>query len=73
MQSNPRFYSLDTQIGGDQKTYQENVDDIIMNSISRLKKSQLVEHVENGADSGKLSATPFGEIMSKVCHPMCLI
>ncbi|KJA27175.1 hypothetical protein HYPSUDRAFT_75106, partial [Hypholoma sublateritium FD-334 SS-4] len=66
MQSNPRFYSLGTHSGSDQKTYQENVDDIIMNSISRLKKSQLLEHVENGADSGKLSATPFGEIMSKM-------
>lgn len=73
MQSNPNFYSLDTHIGSDQKTYQENVDDIIMKSITRLKKSQLVDHVENGPNSGKLSATPFGEIMSKVCHSMRLM
>ncbi len=73
MQSNPNFYSLDTHIGSDQKTYQENVDDIIMKSITRLKKSQLVDHVENGPSSGKLSATPFGEIMSKVCLSTRLI
>lgn len=66
MQSNPKYYSIDTEIDTAQKTYQEAADDIVMNSIVRLQRSQLIEHTESGCDQGKLVATNYGEIMSKV-------
>ncbi|KAF9482801.1 P-loop containing nucleoside triphosphate hydrolase protein [Pholiota conissans] len=65
MQRNTKFYSLNPAMDND-KSYEENVNDIILGSIEQLKKSQLVDHVEGGCDVGKLSSTKYGEIMSKL-------
>ncbi|KDR81750.1 hypothetical protein GALMADRAFT_59618 [Galerina marginata CBS 339.88] len=62
MQKNPKYYALgpvDTQNSG------EDLDNVVMESISQLKKTLLIDHVETGEDVGKLSSTQYGEIMSR--------
>jgi replicative superfamily II helicase len=67
MQRNPKFYCLKSEGDNETRSHQENINDIIRDSIEQLKKSELIHHVENGNDVGKLSSTKYGEIMSKVC------
>ena len=63
MKKNPNYYSLGTK---DNQTYEECIDEVVMDSVTKLKKTELIEHVESGKDSGKLTSTEYGEIMSKV-------
>jgi len=63
MKKNPNYYSLGTK---DNQTYEECIDEVVMDSVAKLKKTGLIEHVEGGKDSGKLTSTQYGEIMSKV-------
>jgi len=63
MKKNPNYYSLGTK---DNQTYEECIDEVVMDSVAQLKKTELIEHVEDGKDSGKLTSTQYGEIMSKV-------
>lgn len=61
LQKNPRHYA----IGKDEnQTWQEKVDDLVMQSITRLKETELVDH-ENESN-GSLCSTEYGDIMSKV-------
>ncbi|KIM49392.1 hypothetical protein M413DRAFT_107246 [Hebeloma cylindrosporum] len=62
MKKNPDYYSLGTK---DNQTYEECIDEVVMDSVTKLKKTELIEHVESGKDSGKLTSTKYGEIMSK--------
>ncbi|KAF7986542.1 hypothetical protein HWV62_26264 [Athelia sp. TMB] len=61
LQKNPRHYA----IGKDEnQTWQEKVDDLVMQSITRLKETELVDHeIES---NGSLCSTEYGDIMSKV-------
>lgn len=63
MQQNPRYYAL-----GDEKdrTCQERVDEMVMNSVSQLKEISLIQYDEQGGEGAALRSTPYGEIMSKV-------
>jgi ATP-dependent DNA helicase HFM1/MER3 len=63
MKKNPNYYSLGTK---DNQTYEECIDGVVMDSVMKLKKAELIEHVESGKDSGELASTQYGEIMSKV-------
>lgn len=61
IQQNPRHYAIGK--GGNQ-TWQERVDEMVMESVERLKENQLVESPDDG--SSALSSTEYGDIMSKV-------
>jgi len=63
MKKNPNHYSLGTK---ENQTYEDCIDEVVMDSVAKLKKAELIEHVENGKDTGKLTTTQYGEIMTKV-------
>ncbi len=62
MQRNPQYYAIFDSDG----RATSNGDHLVMQSIERLKKAELVE-VEDPKTSEKLRTTEYGEIMSKVC------
>lgn len=65
MQKNPAHYHVAKALN---QTWQERLDEMVMSSIDKLKKSELVT---DGQD-GSLEPTEFGGIMSKVSfssHP----
>jgi ATP-dependent DNA helicase HFM1/MER3 len=63
IQKNPRHYALGK---GDNQTWEERVDDLVLQSIAKLRKTELVAYAGEGDDSGELSSTEYGDIMSKV-------
>ncbi|KIK58337.1 hypothetical protein GYMLUDRAFT_246354 [Collybiopsis luxurians FD-317 M1] len=60
IQKNPRHYSLGKDEG---QTWEDRVDDMVMQSVESLKNSNLV-CMEEGDDA--ISSTEYGDIMSKV-------
>ena len=42
------------------------MDDLVLQSIAKLRKTELVAYAGEGDDSGELSSTEYGDIMSKV-------
>ncbi|KAI9571366.1 DEAD-domain-containing protein [Boletus coccyginus] len=59
IQKNPRHYD----IGKDEnQTWEEKVDEIVMQSIHSLRDTQLIAYIEG---DGKLSSTEYGDVMSK--------
>ncbi|KAF8798145.1 P-loop containing nucleoside triphosphate hydrolase protein [Phlegmacium glaucopus] len=60
IQRNPGYYAL--SLDG-KKSVRESVDDLVMQSIVQLEKTELVNH---DGSNGKLTSTEFGEIMSKL-------
>lgn len=68
IQQNPKHYS----IGKDgNQTWQERIDEMVSESIGRLKENQLVE--SSDSDHNSLVSTEFGDIMSKVTFPAKII
>ncbi|KAK0463719.1 uncharacterized protein EV420DRAFT_1729062 [Desarmillaria tabescens] len=61
IQKNPRHYALGK---GEDQTWEERVDDLVMQSIAKLKESELITCSEDGGD-GQLISTEYGDIMSK--------
>ncbi|PBK92990.1 P-loop containing nucleoside triphosphate hydrolase protein [Armillaria gallica] len=61
IRKNPRHYALGK---GEDQIWEERVDDLVMQSISKLKESELITCSEDGGD-GQLSSTEYGDIMSK--------
>ncbi|SJL00868.1 uncharacterized protein ARMOST_04182 [Armillaria ostoyae] len=61
IRKNPRHYALGK---GEDQTWEERVDDLVMQSITKLKESELIMCSEDGGD-GQLSSTEYGDIMSK--------
>ncbi|KAE9393645.1 P-loop containing nucleoside triphosphate hydrolase protein [Gymnopus androsaceus JB14] len=59
IQKNPRHYSLGKDDG---QTWEDRVDDIVMQSIRNLRKSELIT-MEEGNDA--IASTEYGDIMSK--------
>jgi ATP-dependent DNA helicase HFM1/MER3 len=66
MQRNPGYYALSLE----GKTVREGVDDLVMQSIAQLEKTNLVNHDGN---NGKLTSTEYGEIMRKARCPFSLL
>lgn len=60
IQKNPKHYALGKD---DDQTWEERIDALIEQSVTKLKDTELIE----GDDNGALSSTEFGDIMSKVC------
>lgn len=78
IQKNPAHYALGKE---DDQTWEERVDDLVMQSVARLREAQLIEGGDD-APSGELKSTEYGDIMSKVgsalpfCFPLlifCLV
>ena len=63
IQKNPQHYALGK---GDNQTWEERVDDLVMQSIDKLRETQLIEVGGEGREADKLSSTEYGDIMSKV-------
>ncbi|KAK0441977.1 Sec63 Brl domain-containing protein [Armillaria borealis] len=61
IRKNPRHYALGK---GEDQTWEERVDDLVMQSITKLKESELITCSEDGGDE-QLSSTEYGDIMSK--------
>ncbi|KAG6907419.1 hypothetical protein DXG01_008991 [Tephrocybe rancida] len=63
LQKNPNHYSLGKD---DNQTWEERVDDLVLQSVERLRQTQLVETPINGTRGDELISTDFGDIMSKL-------
>jgi ATP-dependent DNA helicase HFM1/MER3 len=62
LQRNPKHYA----IGKDERqTWQERLDQMILDSVAELKASKLVETPEGGGEH-LLRSTDYGDVMSKV-------
>ncbi|EPS99015.1 hypothetical protein FOMPIDRAFT_1031123 [Fomitopsis schrenkii] len=67
IQKNPKHYA----IGKDgNKTWQQRVDDLVAQSIAKLRDAGLVTYADE--HNGKLCSTEYGDIMSKMCQIMKL-
>ncbi|KAJ7578472.1 Sec63 Brl domain-containing protein [Mycena floridula] len=61
IQKNPKHYSVGKN---DEQTWEDRMDDLVLQSVGRLKETQLVEY--NDTDpNGRLASTEFGDIMTK--------
>jgi ATP-dependent DNA helicase HFM1/MER3 len=49
----------------DNETWQSKIDDLVMQSVKKLKETELVEYESEG--DGELCSTEYGDVMSKVC------
>lgn len=61
IQRNPRHYAIGKE--GNQ-SWQERIDEMVLDSVQRLKDTSLVESPDTDMES--LKSTEFGDIMSKV-------
>ncbi|KAK7038046.1 ATP-dependent DNA helicase MER3 [Favolaschia claudopus] len=62
IQKNPSHYS----VGKDEtQSWEERVDDMVMQSVGKLRQTKLIEEAQAGDKSGVLASTEFGDIMSK--------
>lgn len=62
LQRNPKHYAIGKD---EQQTWQERLDQIILDSVTELKANQLVETPEGGEEH-LLRSTEYGDVMSKV-------
>lgn len=63
IQKNPAHYSLGK---GENQTWEEKVDDMVLQSVERLRAAKLIAEAEPGDTSGALASTEFGDIMARV-------
>ncbi|KAJ7481219.1 inner membrane protein import complex subunit Tim54-domain-containing protein [Mycena galericulata] len=62
IQKNPAHYALGK---GDNQSWEERVDDMVMQSVEKLRETKLIAGATPGDTSGVLTSTEFGDIMSK--------
>ncbi|KAJ6490475.1 hypothetical protein DFH09DRAFT_1003499 [Mycena vulgaris] len=62
IQKNPAHYALGKD---DNQTWEERVDDMVMQSVEKLRETDLIAGAKAGDTSGILTSTEFGDIMSK--------
>lgn len=62
LQRNPKHYAIGKD---EQQTWQERLDQMILDSVTELKASKLVETPEGGEEH-QLRSTEYGDVMSKV-------
>jgi ATP-dependent DNA helicase HFM1/MER3 len=63
IQKNPAHYALGK---GENQSWEERVDDMVMQSVEKLRDTKLIAEAQAGDKSGALASTEFGDIMSKV-------
>lgn len=61
IQRNPRHYAIGKE---NNQTWQERIDEMVTQSITRLQENELVEMTSDG----RLTSTQYGDTMSKVSH-----
>ncbi|KAF8077800.1 Sec63 Brl domain-containing protein [Lyophyllum atratum] len=62
IRKNPNHYRLGKEVD---QTWEERVDDLVMQSVDKLRETQLVETSTEGAGAEELISTEYGDIMSK--------
>ncbi|KAJ6490602.1 Sec63 Brl domain-containing protein [Mycena vitilis] len=62
IQKNPAHYALGK---GENQSWEERVDDMVMQSVEKLRETKLIASAKDGDTSGVLTSTEFGDIMSK--------
>ncbi|KAF8205795.1 hypothetical protein K438DRAFT_2014648 [Mycena galopus ATCC 62051] len=62
IQKNPAHYALGK---GENQSWEERVDDMVMQSVEKLRDTQLIAEAQVGDKTGALVSTEFGDIMSK--------
>ncbi|KAJ7137709.1 P-loop containing nucleoside triphosphate hydrolase protein [Mycena epipterygia] len=62
IQKNPAHYALGK---GENQSWEERVDDMVMQSVEKLRETKLIAGAQPGDTSGTLTSTEFGDIMSK--------
>ncbi|KAF8892445.1 hypothetical protein BD779DRAFT_1670146 [Infundibulicybe gibba] len=62
IRKNPGYYAIGKQAN---QTWEERVDDLVIQNIERLRQTQLIEYVDEGGGNGELRSTEYGDIMSK--------
>jgi len=62
LQRNPKHYAIGKD---EQQTWQERLDQMILDSVTELKATKLVETPEDGEEH-QLRSTEYGDVMSKV-------
>lgn len=67
IRKNPQHYALGKE---DNQTWEERVDDLVMRSVEKLRKTQLIEIPTEGNSNEELISTEYGDIMSKVRIPL---
>lgn len=68
IQQNPQHYAIGKNRD---QTWQEKIDEMVMESVKQLKENQLVESLDDGHST--LSSTEYGDIMSKVTRVFLFI
>ena len=63
IQRNPNHYALGKS---EEQTWEERMDDLVIQSIVKLKESELVSYEGEAPAIGRLQSTEYGDIMSKV-------
>ena len=61
LQRNPKHYAIGKC---DNETWQSKIDKLVMQSVKKLKETELVEYQSEG--DGELCSTEYGDIMSRV-------
>ncbi|THU96369.1 P-loop containing nucleoside triphosphate hydrolase protein [Dendrothele bispora CBS 962.96] len=59
---NPSYYSLGKDTN---QTWEDRIDDIVMQSVDNLRKSKLIASMDETGDIESLVSTDYGDIMSK--------
>ena len=62
IERNPAHYHIGKTAG---QSWEEKLDDIVMQSIKKLEKNELIKQTSDD-EGGELNATKYGDIMSKV-------
>ncbi|KAJ7172122.1 Sec63 Brl domain-containing protein [Mycena filopes] len=62
VRKNPAHYALGK---GENQSWEERVDDMVTQSVEKLRETQLIAGAKAGDTSGVLTSTEFGDIMSK--------
>jgi ATP-dependent DNA helicase HFM1/MER3 len=63
IQKNPKHYALGKD---DTQTWENRVEDLVTQSVAKLRETQLIEAGSNGGGNEELVSTDYGDIMSKV-------
>ncbi|KAL1720053.1 hypothetical protein EV715DRAFT_262894 [Schizophyllum commune] len=64
IQRNPNHYALGKS---EEQTWEDRMDDLVIQSIVKLKESELVSYEGEAPAIGRLQSTEYGDIMSKMC------
>jgi ATP-dependent DNA helicase HFM1/MER3 len=63
IRKNPKHYALGKD---DAQTWEDRVEDLVIQSVAKLRETQLIEAGGNDGENEDLVSTEYGDIMSKV-------